>query len=355
MDLQGGGRGTVAEIFFSYSRKDRERVGAIRDALAEMGFDVFWDQETPSGSDWDTWIRGELAKSKCAVVFWSATSTVSDNVRHEAVVAKEQRKLISVFLDQLPAGDLPMGLYTQQAADLSNWNGDQEHDQWRKFRSEFEAKLMPRWVQQKLNSVDAELEGERARRKIAEARERALRAQITKEAGTHQELKSERDYLLADTAELKATLEERARAFQAQIEKEIRTQEDLTAERERAFEEIARLKAAIEERERVIQSETDKVKEASGERDRALAEVEELKAALRGQPAKQLAAEQRDTALKGQTAKQLETQQSLKAEPDRASAEPTPQKREIGFIPILGAILVMFVLVMFLVARIAPR
>jgi hypothetical protein len=57
--------------------------------LAEMGFEVFWDQETPSGSDWNTWIRGELAKSKCAVAFWSTTSTISDNVRHEAVVAKE--------------------------------------------------------------------------------------------------------------------------------------------------------------------------------------------------------------------------------------------------------------------------
>ena len=74
----------MADIFFSYSRKDRERVGLVRNALAEMGFEVFWDQETPSGSDWDTWIRAELAKSKCAVVFWSATSTVSDNVQHEA-------------------------------------------------------------------------------------------------------------------------------------------------------------------------------------------------------------------------------------------------------------------------------
>jgi hypothetical protein len=111
MDSSAAGE-RVADLFFSYSRKDRERVGLVRNALAEMGFEVFWDQETPSGTDWDTWIRGELAKSKCAVVFWSATSIVSDNVRHEAVVAKEQRKLISVFLDQLPARDLPMGFYS---------------------------------------------------------------------------------------------------------------------------------------------------------------------------------------------------------------------------------------------------
>jgi hypothetical protein len=130
----------VADIFFSYSRKDKERVGFVRNALAEMGFEVFWDQETPSGSDWDTWIRGELAKSKCAVVFWSASAVASDNVRHEAVVAKEQRKLISVVLDHLPAQNLPMGFYSQQAADLSQWSGDKEDTEWRKFRREFEAK-----------------------------------------------------------------------------------------------------------------------------------------------------------------------------------------------------------------------
>ena len=233
MDLSAAGE-RVADIFFSYSRRDRERVGLVRNALAEMGFEVFWDQETPSGTDWDTWIRGELAKSKCAVVFWSATSIVSDNVRHEAVVAKEQRKLISVFLDQLPARDLPMGFYSQQAADLSKWDGDQEDAEWRKFRGEFEAKLMPRWVQQKLNRVDAELEGERARRETAEAHEKTLRAQISKEAKIQQDLKGERDRALTEAGELRAAVEERDKALQAQIAKQVETEQVLKTERERA-------------------------------------------------------------------------------------------------------------------------
>ena len=236
----------MADIFFSYSRSDRERVGLVRNALAEMGFEVFWDQETPSGSDWDTWIRGELAKSKCAVVFWSATSIVSDNVRHEAVVAKEQRKLISVFLDQLPARDLPMGFYSQQAADLSKWDGDLEDTEWRKFRSEFEAKLMPRWVHQKLNRVDAELEGERARRETAEAHEKTLRAQISKEAKIQQNLKGERDGALTEVGELRATAEERDKALQAQTAKQADTEQGLKTERDRAFAEVAKLTATVE-------------------------------------------------------------------------------------------------------------
>jgi hypothetical protein len=62
----------VTDIFFSYSSADRERVRPVRDALVAQGFEVFWDQQVPAGVDWDTWIRQHLAKSKCAMVFWSA-------------------------------------------------------------------------------------------------------------------------------------------------------------------------------------------------------------------------------------------------------------------------------------------
>jgi hypothetical protein len=106
----------MTDIFFSYSSADRERVRPIRDALVAQGFEVFWDQQVPSGMDWDTWIRQHLTKSKCAMAFWSATSVSSDNVRHEAMVAKQQGKLISVLLEPLTAEQFPMGLYAQQAA-----------------------------------------------------------------------------------------------------------------------------------------------------------------------------------------------------------------------------------------------
>jgi TIR domain len=172
----------VADIFFSYSSQDRERVRRVRDALVDKGFDVFWYQQTPAGIDWDTWIRGELGKAKCAVVCWSAASAASDNVRHEATVAKRQGKLISVFLEPLTELDIPLGLYAQQAANLASWNGDYADDQWRKFRDAVEAKLTPPWVQEKIGQLDAELEGERVRRESAEVHEKAVRAQISKEA-----------------------------------------------------------------------------------------------------------------------------------------------------------------------------
>jgi hypothetical protein len=162
------------------------------------------------------------------------------------VVAKEQRKLISVVLDHLPGQDLPMGFYTQQAADLSQWSGDKEDTEWRKFRREFEAKLMPRWVQQKLNDVDAELEGERAKRETAEAQEKSLRAQISKEAKVQQSLKGERDRALTEVGELRAVVEERDQALQAQIAKQVETEQGLKTERDRALADVVKLKATVE-------------------------------------------------------------------------------------------------------------
>jgi len=39
----------LTDIFFSYSRKDRDRVEAAHKALTERGFDVFWDLQVPAG------------------------------------------------------------------------------------------------------------------------------------------------------------------------------------------------------------------------------------------------------------------------------------------------------------------
>ena len=198
----------MTDIFFSYSSADRERVRPVRDALVAQGFEVFWDQEVPSGLDWDSWFRQHLAKCKCAMAFWSAASVASDNVRHEAVVAKQQGKLISVLLESLTAQQFPMGLYAQQAANLADWNGDLNHKEWRKLRREYEAKLIPTWVRQQLDELEAELVGERARRDGVERRDKTLQAQIAKEAQAHQDLKREFDKSLDEVATAKANLVE---------------------------------------------------------------------------------------------------------------------------------------------------
>src|SRR5262245_55849848 len=237
----------MTDIFFSYSSADRERVRPIRDALVAQGFEVFWDQQVPAGMDWDTWIRQHLSKSKCVMAFWSATSVSSDNVRHEATVAKQQGKLISVLLEPLTAEQFPMGLYAQQAANLSGWSGDYSHDEWRKFRREFEAKLTPLWVRRQIDEIEAELVGERTRREGAERRDRTMQAQIAKEVEVQQLLKRERDVAFDEVAALKGAVEKLTQARADGTAKQADAQQALKRERDSALDEVAALKATIEE------------------------------------------------------------------------------------------------------------
>ena len=50
----------LTDIFISYSSKGRPVALRVRDALQAAGYDVFWDQATPAGQDWDSWIRERL-------------------------------------------------------------------------------------------------------------------------------------------------------------------------------------------------------------------------------------------------------------------------------------------------------
>jgi TIR domain len=237
----------VTDIFFSYSSKDRERVRPVHDALVAQGFEVFWDQQVPTGLDWDNWIRQHLKKCKIAMAFWSEASVSSDNVRHEATVAKQHGKLISVLLEPLTAEQFPMGLYVQQAANLSGWNGDLDHEEWRKFRREFEAKLTPGWVRQHIDELEAELVGERARREGAERRDKTLQAQIAKEAETQLVLQRERDRALDEIAALKGTVAELTRARSEAEARETDTLQQVAALRT-TVDEVTRARSDAEQR-----------------------------------------------------------------------------------------------------------
>lgn len=202
----------MTDIFLSYSSRDRELVRTARDRLADQGFDVFWDQQVPTGTDWDTWIRQHLSKAKCVVVFWSGNAVASDNVRHEAEVAKRQGKLVPAMLEPLAVEQLPMGQYSQQIANLSGWTGDESASEWRKLKTEVEGKLTPLWVQRTLHEMEAELVAERARREAAERRDKILRDQISKEAQSHQQLRNELDVAQDEIKIVSARLEETSRA-----------------------------------------------------------------------------------------------------------------------------------------------
>jgi hypothetical protein len=87
----------------------------VRDTLVEAGYEVFWDQSTPAGRDWDSWIREKLSGAKLVVALWTKGSVASPNVRHEAIIAREAAKLLPLMVDELEPTDFPMGLFMVQA------------------------------------------------------------------------------------------------------------------------------------------------------------------------------------------------------------------------------------------------
>jgi hypothetical protein len=59
------------------------------------------------------------------VVFWTANSLESDEVKDEAAIAKRQRKLLPIQLDHIvDEKKLPLGHGQLQLAKLHSWNGD---------------------------------------------------------------------------------------------------------------------------------------------------------------------------------------------------------------------------------------
>lgn len=98
----------------SYSSRDRDVAERVRDALEAAGYGVFWDQSTPAGQDWDSWIREQLLGARLVVALWTRASVASPNVRHEAIIAREQDKLLPIMADDLTPTDFPMGLFMVQ-------------------------------------------------------------------------------------------------------------------------------------------------------------------------------------------------------------------------------------------------
>jgi hypothetical protein len=114
----------------------------VRDALAEAGYDVFWDQSTPVGQDWDSWIRERLTGAKLVVTLWTKSSVASPNVRHEAIIAREAGKLLPVMVDELAPTDFPMGLFLVQAMMIGRSGGSFNAERVRLLQ-EIEARIGP--------------------------------------------------------------------------------------------------------------------------------------------------------------------------------------------------------------------
>ena len=117
----------MADVFVSYSRKNRDRVAAISGALEESGYSLWWDRQLVSGADYGTVIEREIGAANCVVVAWSATARESLWVRAEANEALDSGKLVQVSLD---GSKLPLPFTMLHFLDFSGWRGERERAPW---------------------------------------------------------------------------------------------------------------------------------------------------------------------------------------------------------------------------------
>ena len=110
----------MADVFVSYKREDVARVRKLVEALRASGLDIWWDEDIPPSAPWEATIEKALAEAKAVIVCWSPDAVASENVRSEARAAREDGRLIQVFVKPCT---LPLFFGERQGIDLTNWRG----------------------------------------------------------------------------------------------------------------------------------------------------------------------------------------------------------------------------------------
>lgn len=105
-------------FFLSYSHHDSLFVEAITELLKTTGISIFRDKENiPLGSPWRQYIYDALQGADTTIVFWSAHSAESSEVRNEYNQAISLKKnVVPVMLDNTP---LPSDLAEYNGLDLT--------------------------------------------------------------------------------------------------------------------------------------------------------------------------------------------------------------------------------------------
>jgi hypothetical protein len=97
----------MADIFISYSKRDRSLPEQLARELQSKGFTVWWDTEPVPGEAFSRSISEQLENARAAIVIWSAASVRSDWVIAEAREAYARGVLIPVRTEDVSVEEIP--------------------------------------------------------------------------------------------------------------------------------------------------------------------------------------------------------------------------------------------------------
>ena len=120
----------MSDVFVSYARRDEAQAKQVAEALQQLGYRVWRDDQLPAHRAYADVIEDRLRNAKAVVALWSAEAARSQWVRAEADAARGAGTLVQASLD----GSLPPLPFNQiQCADLKAWNGRAESPGWQKL------------------------------------------------------------------------------------------------------------------------------------------------------------------------------------------------------------------------------
>jgi hypothetical protein len=110
----------MKRIFVSYAHEDRPFVAQLAPALAQAGFEVWWDRELEGGDAFRAKIEESLNAADAVIVVWSGRSRASRWVLDEAEKGLTRNVLLPVRADKSP---MPLGFGGLHTLDFSAWSG----------------------------------------------------------------------------------------------------------------------------------------------------------------------------------------------------------------------------------------
>jgi hypothetical protein len=131
----------MVDVFISYSRTNEDVVARLAEAVKAEGYSVWWDAELPPHLSYGEVITEKIGAARAAIVVWSSAAAASEWVRAEADVARNQKKLIQVSVDDAMP---PLPFNQIQFAPIGDWDGAPDHPGWRKVKASLAALCGPR-------------------------------------------------------------------------------------------------------------------------------------------------------------------------------------------------------------------
>ena len=244
----------MAEVFISYSRKDRDRCAAIRAKLTELGVDVWSDVGIAAGSAFDREIEKQIETAQALLVLWSQDSVESDWVRNEARTGKVRDRLIAVQLEEC---ELPLEFHSIQAEVMPQGAEGGAHPAWLNLLSRLGDILdRPGLAEYARLREDGDLDGwKRWLRRFASD---PLAADVIDRIV---------DYAMPDMRRQLASERARRAALEAELAEQVDTSSAHSAQIATGAREVVRLRAELEEARsgrRQAEGELERFRVASG-------------------------------------------------------------------------------------------